>query len=79
VSINLTSASAARLPVCPRFVLVNDRFPGADTYCVLCCEKIQQGYVREPQTRLLYCDTQCFSGHEKMATLAVKRRTRQVS
>lgn len=62
-----------------KFVLVNDRFPRADAYCALCCEKIERGYVRESQARLLYCDVQCFAGHEKLATLAIQRRARQVS
>jgi hypothetical protein len=72
-------ASTAGLPAGTRFVLVNDRVPGADAYCTLCCEKIEQGYVRALHTRLLYCDAQCFAGHEKMATLIIERRARQVS
>jgi hypothetical protein len=73
------SSSMARFPARARFVLVNDRTPRADAYCALCCEPIEQGYVRETQTRLLYCDVQCFAGHEKMAMLTIERRARQVS
>jgi hypothetical protein len=42
-----------------RFVLVNDRVPRAEAYCALCFRKIEKGYVRESQTRMLYA-TQCF-------------------
>ena len=72
-------ASPAQLPGLIRFVLVNDRVRTADAICTLCCEKIEQGYVRAPLTRLLYCDVQCFAGHEKMATLVIERRARKVS
>ncbi len=57
------------------FVLVNDRFPRADPDCALCGCKIAKGYVRESQTRLLYCDTQCFAGH----AIAMQNRARHVS
>jgi hypothetical protein len=62
-----------------KFVLVNDRMPRADAYCAFCCDRIEQGYVREPQTRLLYCDVQCFAGNVKQTTLTIERRARQVS
>lgn len=62
-----------------RFILVNDRVPRSDPNCALCCKKIEQGYVRELQTRLVYCDPQCFFGHQKMAFLAVENRARKVS
>jgi hypothetical protein len=63
----------------PRFVLVNHRIPRADGRCALCGTKIEEGYVREPLTRLLYCDTRCFAGHSKMKTLDVEKQARQVS
>jgi hypothetical protein len=44
-----------------KFLLVNDRQPRNDAYCVLCCEPITESYVREVQTRLLYCDPRCFA------------------
>jgi hypothetical protein len=58
-----------------RFVLVNDRAARTDAECALCCSKIEKGYVREPQTRLLFCDTRCFAGH----AIAVKHRARKVA
>jgi hypothetical protein len=79
MSAHSMTASAARLPGLIRFVLVNDRVPGADAVCTLCCEKIEQGYVRASQTRLLYCDARCFIGYEKMTTLVVNRHKKHAS
>jgi hypothetical protein len=62
-----------------RFVLVNHRIPRKDARCALCDRNIREGYVREPLTRLLYCDTQCFAGHAKMTTLNIEKQTRKVS
>jgi hypothetical protein len=73
-----TFAGTARAPSCPRFILVNDRVPCPGASCALCCETIEPGYVRSPQTRLLYCDAQCLAGHEKMTTLVVQRHARQL-
>jgi len=58
-----------------RFVLVNDRVPRGDADCALCSSKIEKNYVRELQTRLLYCDTHCFAGH----VIAIKNLARKVS
>jgi hypothetical protein len=58
-----------------RFVIVNDRVPRANAECALCGSKIEKCYVRESQTRLLYCDTQCFGGH----VMAIKNHARKVS
>ena len=61
------------------FVLVNERVPRAHANCALCCTRIERGYVREPQTRLVYCDVQCFAEHEKTAFPAVMDDARRVS
>jgi hypothetical protein len=45
-----------------RFVLVNNRIPRMDRHCALCGDFIEKGYVRDPRTRLIYCDAQCFAG-----------------
>jgi hypothetical protein len=74
-----TPHSEARFPSRAKFILVNDRVPRTDAYCAMCCEPIEQGYVREAQTRLLYCDPRCFAGHEKLSILSLERRARQVS
>lgn len=75
---NFTSMAA--LPRRTRFfVLVNDRVPRSDANCASCCNKIEQGYVRELQTGLVYCNPQCFSGRGKMALFAIEDRTRKAS
>jgi hypothetical protein len=63
----------------PRFVLVNNRTPRAETQCALCGGKIADSYIRETQTRLFYCDTKCFAGRAKVARFDVKKREREVS
>lgn len=72
-------ASMAASPCRTRFVLVNDRVPRSHANCVFCRKTIEQGYVRELQTGLVYCDPQCFSGRGKMARFAIEDRTRKAS
>ena len=79
MSTALKFASMAALSGRTGFVLVNDRVPRSDANCALCCKKIEQGYVRELQTGLVYCNPQCFCRHEKMAFLATENRARRVS
>ena len=62
-----------------RFVLVNERSPRVDASCAVCCTGIDRGYVRDPQTRLLYCDAQCFADHERMSDPARLGDARRVS
>ena len=62
-----------------RFVLVNERSPRADAHCAVCCNRIDRGYVRDAQTRLLYCDAKCFAEHEWMSGSARSRDARRVS
>ena len=61
-----------------RFVLVNDRIPRTNGHCALCGGTIEKGYVRDSQTRLIYCDTQCFAGWTHEAAPA-KNRGRKAS
>ena len=75
MSTNQSNASAGGFLRWTRFVLVNDRVPRANADCALCCRKIEKGYVRESQTRLLYCDMQCFAGHP----IAIENRERKAS
>ena len=56
-----------------RFILVNERVPRGQTYCATCCTPIERGYVRDPGTRLVYCDTECFGEHERADTRARRR------
>jgi hypothetical protein len=78
VSTNLTFATGGP-PQGIRFVLVNNRIPRTDERCALCGRFIKKGYVRDSQTRLIYCDTQCFAGWTHLATPVVKSRGRKVS
>ena len=71
--------SEARFPSRASFVLVNDRLPRNDAYCTMCCEPIEQGYVRDAQTRLLYCGVRCLGDHEKLTFPVLKHSARQVS
>jgi hypothetical protein len=68
-----------RVPRPTRFVLVNARVPRAEGYCALCCARIDEGYVRDPHTRLLYCDAKCFVEHEKMSLPVSLQHARRVS
>jgi hypothetical protein len=74
-----TVAGATELPRWTKFVVVNGRVPREDAYCALCGKAIERGYVRTPQTRLLYCDTACLGVHEATATPTVEHRVRRVS
>lgn len=56
----------AQLPARFRFVLVNNRMPRAKVPCTLCGTEIEQSYVRELHTGLLYCDAQCFAGCQRI-------------
>ena len=67
------------VPRLARFVLVNERIPRAEACCAVCCGKIERGYVRDPHTRLLYCDAVCFAAHEDMSRPAGLRQARRAS
>jgi hypothetical protein len=46
-----------------QFILVNGRSPRPQSFCTLCCEPIQDGYVREIPTQLSYCSIKCYVDH----------------
>jgi hypothetical protein len=48
-----------------RFILVNDRTTRPQSFCAMCCEPIEEGYLREIATRLSYCDRNCYLGRGK--------------
>jgi hypothetical protein len=72
------SFTADRLPYRTRFVLVNGRVPHTDEHCGLCGGIVENGYVRDSKTRLIYCDLQCFAGGSHMTKSLVKDRGRKV-
>jgi hypothetical protein len=53
--------------------------PRVQANCALCGGFIKKGYVRDSQTRLIYCDTQCFAGGGHIAVSIGKNRGRKVS
>jgi hypothetical protein len=59
-----------------RYVLVNGRTPCPQTFCLLCCEPIGAGYLREIGTRLCYCDYGCYAIHCQSAILLIESRAK---
>jgi hypothetical protein len=78
MSTNLTIA-ADGLTHRTRFVLVNGRVPRADEHCALCGGIMEKSYVRDSQTRLIYCDTRRFAGGAHLATGVTRNRARKES
>jgi hypothetical protein len=60
-----TFTSTEESPLRTRFIIVNDRVPFQAANCAICGRKIERGYVRESQTRLLYCDNECIPEHAR--------------
>ena len=73
------SFAADRLPYRTRFVLVNNRVPRTAEHCALCGGIVEKGYVRDSQTRLIYCDPQCFAGGSHIRKSHIKDPERKVS
>jgi predicted nucleic acid-binding Zn ribbon protein len=69
---------AGRLQQAIRFVVVNNRIP-TDRHCTLCGDPIEKGYVRDSETRLIYCDSECFAGWACEEALVVKNRRKKAS
>jgi hypothetical protein len=78
MSTNLTFGTG-RFPRGIRFVLINERIPRTDEHCALCGGLFEKGYVRDPQTQLIFCDTQCFAGWAHITTPVSKNRGRKAS
>jgi hypothetical protein len=57
------------------FILVNGRTPIRNASCALCGEPIRNGYLRETETHLYYCDRTCYSDHcKRVMSLAPLKR-----
>jgi hypothetical protein len=78
MSTNLTFAPGG-LPWQAWFVLVNDRVPRTEQHCALRGGIVEKSYVRDSQTRLIYCDTQCFAGGARITMPGIEPRERKVS
>ena len=68
----------AEAPALTRFILVNERTPRDNVGCAACCARIERGYVRDPHTRLVFCDAVCFAAHEEKAPV-IAQPARRVS
>jgi hypothetical protein len=75
---DLTFATG-RFPKAVGFVVVNNRVPCTDQHCALCGGLIEKDYIRDSETRLIYCDAQCFAGWAHKAVRVVKTRGRKAS
>jgi hypothetical protein len=62
-----------------RFVLVNGRVPRHGAFCALCGSGLVNGYIREQQTRRLFCDTWCIAEEARIAVVEAKKHSRKVS
>jgi hypothetical protein len=69
MSANLAFAISHR-----RTILVNDRLPRTDERCAMCGGILQKGYLRDAQTRLIYCDTRRLAGGEYLSNRKDHRR-----
>ena len=59
-----------------RFVVVNGRTPRQQSFCAMCCEPIEEGYLREIATRLSYCDRNCYLGRSMRTAPALQYHAR---
>ena len=78
MSTGLTLASG-RHSKAVRLVVVNDRIPCGNQRCALCGGLIEKGYVRDLETRLPYCDTQCFEVRAHEIVRILRNRGRKAS
>ena len=70
--------ATGRFPQAIRFVSLITA-SHARTHCAVCGGLIEKGYVRDSQTRLIYCDTQCFAAWAHEAATVVKNHGRKAS
>jgi hypothetical protein len=55
-----------------RFVLVNGMTPRTQPFCAICCDPIEDTYLREIATRLSYCDRKCYLGRSAVIVSAFR-------
>ena len=44
-----------------KFILVNGRTPSSQSACAVCSRPIRAAYLRHIETRLLFCDCDCYA------------------
>ena len=59
-----------------RFVLVNERSPRRQAFCVSCNEPIRGSYLREIGTCLTYCNHDCYEDHCQSAFLVLESQAK---
>ena len=59
-----------------RFIMVNGRTPRPQSFCLMCNQPIEAGYLREIGTHLVYCDHDCYADHCKSAVQLLEHQAR---
>jgi hypothetical protein len=59
-----------------RFIVVNERLPRRPSFCVMCDQRIEAGYLREIGTHLTYCNHDCYEDHCQSAFLVLESQAR---
>ena len=59
-----------------RFVLVKERSPRRQAFCVSCDGPIRAGYLREIGTHLTYCNHDCYEDHCRSALSVIESQAR---
>ena len=75
----LGSAPAGSMLPGMRYVIVRGRQLHAETRCAWCCQVIEDGYLREIATHILYHNLYCYEQHCNVAVLAIEHHARTVS
>jgi hypothetical protein len=62
-----------------RCIIVNDAYLKAEAFCAHCGNRIGGSYVREIDTRLIYCDYRCYGVALKTSISALGYRALALS
>ena len=57
-----------------RYILVNGRKPN-DSHCAFCPAEIKESYVRDLETRVVYCTHYCLEAHIFATNRALEARS----
>jgi hypothetical protein len=57
-----------------KFILVNGRTPRPQSFSTVCCEPINERYLRDVTTRLTYCNCRCYAERRVGTALTVHNR-----
>jgi hypothetical protein len=62
-----------------RCIIVNDAYLKAEAFCAHCGNRIDESYVREIDSRLIYCDYRCYAVALKSSAAALGCRPPAIS